>query len=258
MATVSNSQTSFMFDLIFLVVCLVSQQSVGAESYADVTSNDNCPNLGQSLGDGCSVNDDCTKITCSQSFENQDITLSLEIDKCDDPVTVTARMQVPDLGIDWSHKYSSDDIVAVPGFTAKVPGLPVSGGVYVQIQLSSDSGSLNMKVKLLAGASVLGKAVYPVKTTIVDSNLPIDTNECGIIRWWRELGTALQVVIIAAPIVVILLIITCCCCCCGCCGNSRPSTAGQTVMIVPGVQPNPAIMTTTNSRVPMQPLQDVA
>lgn len=258
MAAVSNIKTTFVFDLIFLAICLVTQQLVvEAESYG-VVSNGNCPGLAKSLGEGCSVNDDCTKITCSEEFANQDITLTLEIDKCGDPVTVTARVQVPDLRIDWSHEYSSDDIVAVPGFTAKVPGLPVTGGVYVQIQLKSDSGTLNMKVNLLAGASVFGKTTYPLKTKIADSDLPVGTDECGIVRWWRDLGSALQVVIIAVPIVVILLIISCCCCCCGCCCSSRPSSPGQAVVIVPGAQPNPAIMTTAQSTVPLQQLENMA
>ena len=77
----------------------------------------------------------------------KDITFTLKIDKCGDPVTVTARMQVRDLGIDWSHKYSSDDIVEVPGFTANIPGM--SAGVYVQIHLDSRYTSrLKMEVTL--------------------------------------------------------------------------------------------------------------
>ena len=35
------------------------------------------------------------------------------------------------------------------------------------------------QVKLLAGGEILGKGVYPVKTTVMEGNLPINTNACG-------------------------------------------------------------------------------
>ena len=106
----------------------------------------NCPDLAQSLGNGCSINDDCTKITCSERFVDKDITLTLDIDKCADPVAVTARMQVPDLNIDWSHTYDSNNIVAVPGFNVGYKGFSV--GVYVKVELNSESDPLNMKVTI--------------------------------------------------------------------------------------------------------------
>lgn len=35
------------------------------------------------------------------------------------------------------------------------------------------------QVKLLAGGEVLGKGVYPVKVTVMEGDLPINTNACG-------------------------------------------------------------------------------
>ena len=35
------------------------------------------------------------------------------------------------------------------------------------------------QVKLLAGGEVMGEGVYPVKTTVMEGDLPINTNACG-------------------------------------------------------------------------------
>ena len=68
-----------------------------------------------------------------------------QVKKCDDPVSVTASMNVPNLDITWSHSYTSNDIVAVPGFTVSLPSI-LSAGVYVQVDLSDDGSNINMKV----------------------------------------------------------------------------------------------------------------
>ncbi|XP_068732609.1 uncharacterized protein [Montipora capricornis] len=97
------------------------------------------------LGDGCSMSDDCSTLTCNMNFADQQIiTFKLEVKKCDDPVSVTASMNVPDLDITWSHSYTSNDIVAVPGFTVSLPSI-FSAGVYVQVDLSDDGSNINMK-----------------------------------------------------------------------------------------------------------------
>ena len=60
-------------------------------------------------------------------------------------MSVTASMDVPDLYITWSHTYTSDDIVAVPGFTASLPSV-VSAGVYVQVALTPNGDELRLTV----------------------------------------------------------------------------------------------------------------
>ena len=35
------------------------------------------------------------------------------------------------------------------------------------------------QVKLLAGASIAGEGLYPVKAPVVEGDLPINTNACG-------------------------------------------------------------------------------
>ena len=58
-------------------------------------------------------------------------------------------MTVPDLGISWSHTYTSDDIVEVPGYTFSFPGI-FSAGVYVQVGLTDQGSTINMKVSSIS------------------------------------------------------------------------------------------------------------
>ena len=57
-------------------------------------------------------------------------------------------MTVPDLGISWSHTYTSDDIVEVPGYTYSI-GI-FSAGVYVQVGLTDKGSTINMKVSSIS------------------------------------------------------------------------------------------------------------
>ena len=54
-------------------------------------------------------------------------------------------MDVPDLGVTWSHTYTSDDIIEVPGFTVSLPSI-FSAGVYVQVGLTDNGDRLHLKV----------------------------------------------------------------------------------------------------------------
>ncbi|XP_078381678.1 uncharacterized protein LOC144664435 [Oculina patagonica] len=167
----------------------------------------------RTLNDGCSISDDCSTITCKMDFVYEPITFKLEINKCDDPVSVTASMDVPDLSITWSHTYTDDDIVEVPGFNASLPAV-VSAGVYVQVELTANDDELHLTVKLLAGGEILGKSVYPVKTTVMDGDLPMNTKACGAFAWWYEMNDVSKVALIAGLILVIIFMMMCCCCCC--------------------------------------------
>ena len=53
-------------------------------------------------------------------------------------------MNVPDLRVTWSHAYTSDDIIKVPGFTVSLPSI-FSAGVYVQVQLKDNGDRLHLK-----------------------------------------------------------------------------------------------------------------
>lgn len=68
------------------------------------------------------------------------------MNKCDDPVSVTALLDVPDLqNVKWSHTYKSDDIVKVPGFITFLPSI-LFADVYVQVKLKSNEDTLYLEV----------------------------------------------------------------------------------------------------------------
>ena len=61
-------------------------------------------------------------------------------------------MNVPDLRVTWSHTYTSDDIIEVPGFTVSLPS-NFSVGVYVQVQLKDNGDRLHLKASTLRKAT---------------------------------------------------------------------------------------------------------
>ena len=65
-------------------------------------------------------------------------------------------MDVPDLDIMWSHTYTSDDIIEVPGFTVSLPSI-FSAGVYVQVGLTNNGDRLRLNK-----VSTLCKAQYGI------------------------------------------------------------------------------------------------
>ena len=69
-----------------------------------------------------------------------------QVNKCDDPVSVTALLDVPDLqNVKWSHTYNSDDIVKVLGFITFLPSI-LFADVYVQVKLKSNEDRLYLEV----------------------------------------------------------------------------------------------------------------
>jgi len=187
-------------------------------------------------------------------FVEKPITFKLKVNKCDEPVTVTASMDVSDLDITWSHTYTSDDTIEVPGFSASLSSIGFSAGVYVQVGLTDNGDRLHLKVNLLAGAKYLGDGTYPVKATVMKGDLPISTDDCGIFGWWYNMDDIAKAAVIGGPILgIIFFIILCYCCCC----RSRSSSQGAVIM-APGGAPAPVMVTSTNTNVPMRPLVNEA
>jgi len=181
-------------------------------------------------------------------FVDKPITFKLKVNKCDDPVSVTASMDVPDLRITWSHTYTSDEIVAVPGFTASLSSF-FSAGVYVQVALTPNGDELRLTVKLLAGGEILGNSVYPVKATVMEGDLPINTNDCGDFAWWYDMSVVGQGAVIGGSLVFIIIMIICCYCCC--CRSDQPHNHGM-IVVRPAAGPS-FMATSTNVVFPMQP-----
>ncbi|XP_067016995.1 uncharacterized protein [Acropora muricata] len=218
-----------------------------------------CAGISSDLGDGCTISDDCSTITCNMKFAaGHQITFKLKVNKCENPISATASMTVPDLGISWSHTYTSDDIVAVPGYTYSI-GI-VSAGVYVQVGLTDQGSTINMKVKLLGGVQAGEESSYPLKVTVIDGDLPISTDDCGFLEWWNDLSDAAKAAVIGGPILLLLIIIGICCCCCACCRAcccpSRSPSGGRTVIVQS--MPPAYLATGVKSKVPMRPLVEEA
>lgn len=255
--------TGFYFLIFTQLLSSVAAGSYEDDSWSDGNNNyiaeysgGSCSGMSQTqLSEGCSISDDCSTITCNMNFVDEPITFKLKVNKCDEPVTVTASMDVPDLGVTWSHTYTSDDIIEVPGFTVSLPSI-FSAGVYVQVGLTDNGDRLHLKVNLLAGGKVLGKSAYPVKVTVIQGDLPISTDECGIFGWWYNLTDIKKAAVIGGPLVFIILLIIACCCCCGCC-RSRPTNQGA-VIVTPAAVPTAVMATSTRSTVPMKPLVNEA
>lgn len=243
--------------LIFILSQVISTIKADYNDDPVYVSGGSCSGAGSSLAEGCSLSDDCSTITCNLRLDKEEITFKLQVNKCESPISATASVNVPDLGITWSHTYTSNDIVQVPGFTASFPSV-LSAGLYVQVDLSDDGFNVNMKVKLLLGGEVFGKGVYPIKVTVLDGDLPISTDDCGIFGWWLDLSTVLKVLVIIGPIIFLVAVITSCCCCCGCCrGCCGPSPQARGTVITRPVLPV-TMATGVKSTVPMRPLVEEA
>ncbi|XP_015755791.1 PREDICTED: uncharacterized protein LOC107335301 [Acropora digitifera] len=252
------------YTLVGFVLIFGQMISITAADYDDgstISGDDGpCAGFSSNLAEGCSISDDCSTITCNMNFAaNHQITFKLKVNKCESPISVTASMTVPDLEISWSHTYTSDDIVAVPGYSFNYHDL-ISAGVFVQAGLTDQGSSINMKVKLLGGVQAGEESSYPLEVTVIDADLPISTDDCGFLGWWNDLPDAAKAAVIGGPILLLLIIIGICCCCCACCRAcccpSRSSSGGRTVIVQS--MPPAYLATGVKSKVPMRPLVEEA
>jgi hypothetical protein len=109
--------------------------------------NDNCPDLAQALGDGCSINDDCTKMTCTENnLGDKKLSLTIKINKCEDPPSIGITVEA--LGFSWTHTFQSDQRIAVPGLSITPFGKVLSAGVYLKVELKDNGSNLKLKVRI--------------------------------------------------------------------------------------------------------------
>ncbi|EDO37501.1 predicted protein [Nematostella vectensis] len=230
--------------LLTLAVVLSSVSFVysegDVEGWREQGSEDSCGQL-SNLGSGCSVNSDCTKITCAVDgiVKTHKTTVTIKINKCDEPVTYDVSVKTDDLGIDWTHNFPADAVVEVPGFS-----LGSMIGVYIKVQILDTGSNLHLKIQVLVGSKAT--SLYFFKATLIDSNLPTSTWECGIVRWFEKLSLAAKISLIAAG--PVLLIASCICCCCCCC-RRRSSSPGVVMM-----HGGPTVVTSTITNVPAKTL----
>ncbi|XP_031573948.1 uncharacterized protein LOC116307781 [Actinia tenebrosa] len=231
--------------IVFFVLLLGATLTL-ADAESD-SYNDECPDIARALGDGCYVSAfDCSEIKCEdQSLGNKDLTLTIKINKCDDPPTVDITVEA--LGVSWTQNFKSDQRIAVPGLSFSAPGNLGSAGIYVKVQLQDTGSNLKLKIILLSGVQLLESFETLTSLTLAESDLPISTWECGIVRWWESLSTFLKFLVVCGGLVVLGTLGTCCCCCC--CRCCRTKSSGSVVVI----PPTAATVTSTNTNVPMQP-----
>jgi hypothetical protein len=92
----------------------------------------------------CGITPDCLQMSCSLKFIGQRISLSFGINKCDNPITLSASVHIPALNIKWSRKMKSGMLLSIPGYGVSVGG--INGGVLIEVLLKSVRSSLFLQV----------------------------------------------------------------------------------------------------------------
>ncbi|CAH3158464.1 unnamed protein product [Porites lobata] len=164
--------------------------------------------MSQTLHEGCTISDDCSTITCKMNFVEKPITFKLKVS-----ITAPLETKAPVQVVQFLSSLGSE---------ACIPSVFNS-------ELYDRGKTMEVKVKLLAGGKVLGKGVYPVKVTVMEGDLPISTNDCGMFKWWYDLSDATKAAVIGGPLLVICILVIYCCCC-----RSRPANQGA-VLATPAV-----------------------
>ncbi|KAL9965749.1 hypothetical protein ACROYT_G029591 [Oculina patagonica] len=134
---------------VFILVLSQVISSVAAET---AKLNGTCDGSVKTLANGCSISSDCSTIKCEMKFVEMPIIFKLKVNKCGDKVSATTTVEVPDLHITWSHVYTSNEIVQVPGFTTSFHGI-IDTGVFVQVELSPIDDKLHVTVNECDGVS---------------------------------------------------------------------------------------------------------
>nr|XP_058965603.1 uncharacterized protein LOC131792241 [Pocillopora verrucosa] len=177
--------------------------------FADgLAGKDKCGSI--DLPESCTITGDCSQITCSSSFGGESSSLTVNINRCDEPVTVTINVKVREEDIDWTHVFTSGDELPVPGLReAKIFGAEL----YIKASIEPKDSTLTLKVTLRGGT---------MNIDLIDQKLPISTDYCGFVRWWESRDNAGRIALLVASAFVALSIVSCCfccgcCCCCRCC-----------------------------------------
>eukprot|EP00112_Aurelia_sp_Birch-Aquarium-sp1_P020789 Seg543.24 transcript_id=Seg543.24/GoldUCD/mRNA.D3Y31 product="hypothetical protein" protein_id=Seg543.24/GoldUCD/D3Y31 len=192
----------------------------------DAVSADSCPYIS-----GCTWQDsDCTSLQCSDTFLGESVDLTITLNTCESDVTTTITVTVYSLGIYYTHTFSSEEDVPIPGFSAG----PL-GGVYLRVKLTRENLSLKLKVSLAVKLLSFGKSI-----TIVNENLGTVRRsiDCGLFEWLSDQPTGAKIGIAIGCLVLFLSFIGCICCCCRGCCCSKPA-GGGVVVLPPGNNPVP-------------------
>ena len=78
---------------------------------------------------------------CSDTFLGEPVDLTIKLNTCQTDVTTTITVTVYSLGVYYTHTFSAEEDVPIPGFSAG----PL-GGVYLRVKLTREDLSLKLKV----------------------------------------------------------------------------------------------------------------
>ncbi|KAL9965752.1 hypothetical protein ACROYT_G029594 [Oculina patagonica] len=198
---------------------------------------------------------DCSQITCSATFSQEDIRLSVYIDQWEDPMSADVTVSVPELRFDWSARFKDGDRLELPGFPLEIEGFSIGeANVYLEFSLKKENGTITFKVDLLASTEF---AVRSYKITLVEGKIPeapepiatcFDCNGWGYYKnGFQRLPLISRVMIITSVITFLILVVLSAV---FCCKRNRATTADQ-VKVKP---PSYDEATSTKTKVPMQPL----
>ena len=93
----------------------------------------------------CSISKDCLTLTCRVNFLKKSIILTFGINKCDNPVSLGARIQIPKLGLDLKKTLSSNTLFPIPqfGYTFGI----VKAGVFLKATIVPKKENLVLQVR---------------------------------------------------------------------------------------------------------------
>lgn len=198
----------------------------------------------------------CEQITCSTPFSNEDITLNVDFNPWDDPMSAYVTLSVPKLRFDWSASVKDGEQIEVPGFPLDIRGLPVGKvDASIRVAMTKDNDTLSFEVNLV-GWTDLTKTPYTV--TLIEGKIPhIEKPEIIIcdIGWghnynkFKKLPAPYKALIITSAVVFLVLVALTVS---FCCKRKRVTTTGQVKVMPPSYDE----ATSTKTKVPMQPLID--
>ena len=126
----------------------------------------------------CTISSDCLTITCSLAFAGQGVKLKFTINKCDNPVSLTAGVEVPTLNVKWSHKLRTGARIAIPGYSVNL-GV-IEGGVFLVVKIYPKRGKLALKVRM--------RTSQILWTTHDSLTFTHQRQEQAGVHLWKELG----------------------------------------------------------------------
>lgn len=198
----------------------------------------------------------CEQITCSTPFSNEDITLNVDFNPWDDPMSAYVTLSVPKLRFDWSASVKDGEQIEVPGFPLDIGGLPVGKvDASIRVAMTKDNDTLSFEVNLV-GWTDLTKTPYTV--TLIEGKIPhIEKPEIIIcdFGWghnynkFKKLPAPYKALIITSAVVFLVLVALTVS---FCCKRKRVTTTGQVKVMPPSYDE----ATSTKTKVPMQPLID--